>query len=75
VSKRVKYLYAAVTLVLVVWSFARPSLLPLLLLVGLALTVGLHALAAMDARRDPLGRGGPTDHDISEVRSRYPGGV
>lgn len=72
-STRVESLYAVMAFAFVVWSFARPSLLPVLLLAGRALVAGVHALAAIDARRDPRGRG-PTEQDITDVRSRYPGG-
>jgi hypothetical protein len=53
VSARVKSVYALMALALVGWTFARPSALPLLLLLGLAVVTGVHALAGIDSRRDP----------------------
>lgn len=69
---RFRWLYATLALALVVWVVVRPGTLPLLLLVGVAVVAGLHALAALDARRGSGGHG--VEHDISRVRSRYPDG-
>jgi hypothetical protein len=73
VGTRVKSVYAVMALALVVWTFARPSALPLLLLLGLAVVAGVHALVGIDARRDPVGRG-PTEQHIAGVQARYPDG-
>ncbi|MCE0487287.1 hypothetical protein [Ornithinimicrobium sediminis] len=73
VRARVKSVYPLMALALVGWIFARPSALPLLLLLGLAVVAGMYALAGIDARRDPGGRG-PTEQHIAGVQSRYPYG-
>lgn len=69
---RFKSLYAVLALFLIVWAFVRPAVLPLVLLVGLAVVAGVHALAGLDARRGPGGRA--INQHIDVVRSRYPDG-
>ena len=71
-APRFRWLYAALALALVVWVVLRPSGLPLLLLAGVAVVAGLHALAGIDSRRSHGGHG--IEHDLAKVRSRYPDG-
>lgn len=69
-GSRFRALYALLAVTLVVWAFTWPAVLPLLLLVGLALIAGVHALVGMDVRSGSGGQG--MEHRIELARSRYP---
>ena len=69
-GSRFRAVYALLALTLVVWAFMWPAVLPLLLLLGLALIAGVHALVGMDVRSGSGGQG--IEHRIDGARSRYP---
>lgn len=68
-GSRFRALYVLLALTLVVWTFVSPAALPLLLLLGLALIAGVHALVGMDVRSGSGAQG--IEHRIDGARSRY----